>query len=120
MAWKLEDVRIFLQEIGNTPERIAALLQPIEGYTVIQLLGKKVPTYNLNYYLVGSGDKLTVENYVEDGTLCTLSGPEGVLGNFYIHNAKFERQMAVKQTIRTDLPTNAEVYIVNSELFKSV
>jgi len=120
MAWKLNDVRIFLQEIGNTEERVIAVLQPITGYSVLQILGNTVPTYNLNYYMVGSGDKLTVENYVAAGTLCTLSGPEGIVGNFYIHNAKFERQMVVRQTIRTDLPTGAEVYVVNSEIFEDV
>jgi len=120
MAWKLEDVRIFLQELGDTTERITAVLQPIEGYSVIQLLGKKIPIYNINYYIVGSGDKITLEGYVDNGTLCTLSGPDGVVGDFYVHNAKFERQMVVKQTIRTDRPIGDKVYVVNSELYKNV
>lgn len=120
MAWKLEDVRIFLQELGNTEERISAVLQPIEGYSVVQLLGNKVPIYNINYYIVGDADKTTINQYVYSGTLVTLSGPDGVVGNFYIHNAKFERQMVVKQTIRTDLATDAKVYVVNSELYEDV
>lgn len=120
MAWKLEDVRIFLQKLGNSEERITAVLQPIEGYSVLQQLGNKVPIYNINYYIVGDADKTTLEQYVYSGTLCTLSGPEGVVGNFYLHNAKFERQMSVSQTIRTDLPADSKVYIVDSELFKNV
>jgi len=120
MAWKLEDVRIFLQKLGNTEERVTALLQPIEGYTVIQLLGKKVPIYNIEYYIVGDTDKSTINGYVDNGTLVTLSGPDGVVGDFYVHNAKFERQMVVTQTIREDLERDAKVYVVNSEIFKNV
>ena len=120
MAWKLEDVRIFLQEIGNSEERITAVLQPIEGYSVLQLLGKKVPIYNINYYMVGDTDKTQIKQYVDNGTLVTLSGPDGIVGDFYIHTAKFERQMSVSQTIRIDLPLGDKVYIVNSELFENV
>ena len=120
MAWKLEDVRIFLQSLGDTEERIIALLQPIEGYTVIQLLGKKVPTYNIEYYIVGDTDKSAIKQYVDDGTLVTLSGPDGIVGDFYVHTAKFERQKVIAQTIRTDLEIDDKVYIVNSELYKNV
>ena len=120
MAWKLEDVRIFLQDVSNTEERISAVLQPIEGYSVVQLLGNKVPTYNIGYYIVGDADKTKINQYVYSGSLCTLSGPDGVVGNFYIHNAKFERQMTIKQSIRTDLAATEKVYVVNSELYKDV
>jgi len=120
MMWKLEDVRIFLQKVGNTEERITALLQPIEGYTVIQLLGNKIPVYNIEYYIVGDTDKATLNGYVYDGDLVTLSGPDGIVGDFYMHTAKFERQMVVTQTIRTDRDIDDKVYIVNSELFKNV
>lgn len=118
--WKLEDVRIFLQKQGNTEERITAVLQPLEGYSVIQLLGNKVPIYNVEYYIVGDTDKTKINQYIYSGTLCTLSGPDGVVGNFYIHNAKFERQMVIKQTIRTDLDIDDKVYVVNSELYQDV
>ena len=120
MAWKLEDVRVFLQKLGDTTERVTAILQPIEGYSVIQQLGKKVPTFNIDYYVVGDTDKDTINGYVDDGTKVTLSGPDGVVGDFYMHNAKFNRQMIVSQTIRTDLATDAKVYVVNSELYKDV
>jgi len=120
MTWKLEDVRIFLQKVGNTEERITAVLQPIEGYSVIQLLGNKVPIYNIEYYIVGDADKTKLNQYVYSGSLVTLSGPDGIVGNFYMHNAKFERQMVIAQTIRTDLEIDDKVYIVNSELFKNV
>ena len=120
MAWKLQDVRIFLQSLGNTEERIVAVLQPIEGYSVIQLLGNQVPTYNIEYYIVGDDDKTKLNQYVYSGSLVTLSGPDGIVGNFYMHNAKFERQMVIKQTIRTDRDIDDKVYIVNSELYKDV
>jgi len=120
MAWKLEDVRIFLQDLSNTEERVTAVLQPIEGYSVVQLLGNKVPIYNINYYIVGDADKTKINQYVYSGSLCTLSGPDGIVGDFYIHNAKFERQMVIKQTIRTDLDVDEKVYVVNSELYKDV
>lgn len=120
MAWKLEDIRIFLQKLDDTQERVTAVLQPIEGYSVLQLLGNKVPTYSIEYYIVGDADKTKINQYVYSGTLCTLSGPDGVVGNFYIHNAKFARQMVVKQTIRTDLDIDEKVYVVNSELYQDV
>jgi len=120
MTWKLEDVRIFLQSLGNTEERVTAVLQPIEGYSVIQLLGNKVPIYSVEYYIVGDADKTKIGQYVYSGSLVTLSGPDGVVGDFYLHTAKFERQMVVKQTIRTDLEIDDKVYIVNSELYKNV
>ncbi len=77
MAWKLEDVRIFLQELGNSEERITAVLQPIEGYSVLQLLGKKVPIYNIGYYIVGDADKTKLKQYVGSGTLVTLDRRNG-------------------------------------------
>lgn len=120
MAWKLEDVRIFLQDLSNTEERVTAVLQPIEGYSVVQLLGNKVPIYNINYYIVGDADKTKINQYVYSGSLCTLSGPDGIVGDFYVHNAKFERQMVIKQSIRTDLDVDEKVYVVNSELYKDV
>ena len=120
MAWKLEDVRIFLQSLGNTEEKVIALLQPIDGYTVIQLLGNKVPTYNIEYYIVGDADKRKLNQYVYSGSLVTLSGPDGIVGDFYMHNAKFERQMVISQTIRTDLEVDDKVYVVNSELYENV
>ena len=120
MAWKLEDVRIFLQDLGDSEERITAVLQPIEGYSVIQLLGNKVPTYSISYYIVGDADKTKLGQYIYSGSLVTLSGPDGIVGNFYIHTAKFERQMVVSQSIRTDLASTAKVYVVSNELFKDV
>jgi len=120
MAWKLEDVRIFLQTLDESEERITAVLQPIQGYSVIQLLGNKIPTYNISYYIVGDADKTKITQYTYSGSLVTLSGPDGVVGDFYIHNAKFDRQMAVSQSIRTDLAVNDKIYIVNSEIYKNV
>ena len=120
MAWKLEDVRIFLQSLGNTEEKITAVLQPVEGYSVIQLLGNKIPTYSAEYYIVGDADKTKISQYVYSGSLVTLSGPDGIVGDFYLHTAKFERQKVIKQSIRTDLDATAKVYTVNSELYKDV
>lgn len=116
MAWYLEDVRIFVNDKKDTKEKIYAELQPLEGYTVLQGLGIKTPEYSVTAYIVGSGDKTTLGDYVEDGTLVTLSGPEGIVGNFYTAKISFDRQMVVKQTIRTDLPKTAKVYVVDLDL----
>ena len=120
MTWKLEDVIIFLQKLGENTERITAVLQPVTGYSVIQQLGKKVPISNINYYIVGDTDKDTINGYVDNGTKVTLSGPDGVVGDFYMHTAKYDRQMVIKQTIRTDLDIDEKVYVVSSELFEDV
>lgn len=118
MAWTLDGIRIFAQQKDDSNIQIVPRLQPLSGGTVHQFFGYEDAVTSLVAVVVGDTDKEDLEALARSGTSHTLVGPEGSFGNYIVKRALPKRQMVICQTIRTDLPEDSPVYIVDLELYK--
>ncbi len=118
MAWYLDTTRIFVNEHVEDAAQIIPRLQPLSGGTVQQIFGYESPILGITALVIGSGDSRILRDKTTDGILHTLSGPEGIMGDYLVRKASLARIHSVCQTIRPDLPTDAEVYEVKLELYE--
>jgi hypothetical protein len=119
MAWVLDNVRIFVQDKNDTFLQTIARLQPLNSLTVHHIFGEESEVVGINAYIVGSGDRQTIIDMDRDGAVHVLSGPYGIYyDDMLVHSAKFKLTNSTCQTLRTDLPEDSPVYIVDLELYR--
>jgi len=118
--WTFGGVRVFVQALPDSLKQIIARLQPVQGGTVHQIFGYESPVFKLKAYIVGQDDKDTLDEFYKDGNVHTLSGYWGIVGDFYVSSMSFDPQPVVYQTLRTDLDCNAQIYVVDMELFQDI
>jgi len=118
MAWTYGGTRIFVTESAEDSEQIIARLQPLAGDTVLQVFGYTTPISKLGCYIVGDTDKNHIESLVASGVSFELVNYDGVVGDFYLKNVSIKQIYSICQSLRTDLPETANVYIADLELYK--
>jgi hypothetical protein len=109
MSWYLDSTRVFVTDYNEDWKQTIARLQPVSGPTVHQIYGYESPILKVKVTIVGQTDKDALAGYSRDAQLHTLSGPWGAL-DYYIENITFTPIITICQTLRSDLPTTAQVY----------
>ncbi len=117
MNWTFDGVRIFVQENTGEGSQIIPRLQPLNGGTVLQFFGYDSLIKTINAYVVGDTDKDALEALYKTGSSYDLTSPMGDLGNFYVHKFNYKQIPNTCQTLRTDLASDAPMYIVDLELY---
>lgn len=117
MAWTFNDVRIFVQENPRKLDQTIARLNPLNTGTVLHWFGHDDLIQNINAIIVGNDDRDALEALTTTGTAYTLSGPYGVVGDFYVKSLQIAQRLSSGQTIRQDLDCESPVYIVDMELY---
>ena len=118
MAWYLDTTRIFVNEHVEDAAQIIPRLQPLSGGTVQQLFGYESPTLGVAALVIGSGDARVLRDMTTDASLHTLTGPEGVMGDYLVKKINLARIYSICQTMRPDLPEDAEVYEAKIDLYE--
>jgi hypothetical protein len=116
--WKFNTVQIFVTGYNEHVKQLIARLQPLGLESIYHTFGYQSPEYSIQAYVVGNYDKDLIKYFSGTGLEYTLSGPEGVLGIFYLQDIKITRTTAIHQTIRQDLPDDSPVYQVDLSLYK--
>lgn len=117
MAWTFNGTRIFVQENPRKYEQIIARLNPLNTGTVLHWFGYDDLIENVNALIVGLTDRDSLEALASTGNSYTLSGPYGIVGDFYVKSLQIAQQRSVCQTFRPDLDGDSPVYIVDMELY---
>ncbi|KKN52734.1 hypothetical protein LCGC14_0609710 [marine sediment metagenome] len=123
MAWYLNSIRIFVQGLADDANQIIASLNPLDGGTIHQIFGYSDLTKNVTAIIVGYTDKNALIALTKTGLTYTLSGVDVnatpiSFGEYYVKSAKFKQELSICQTIRTDLPDDSPVLVVDLELLK--
>lgn len=116
-GWTYNNIRIIVQEFGDSSKQNMARLQPIVGGTVLQIFGYEDRIYNVAGYVVGSGDVEALEALRTTGLSYTLEG-YGNSYTLYPSSIKANRTMTAYQTLRPDLDCTTPVYYVELELYE--
>lgn len=117
MAWYIDSTRIFVNDWKESEAQIIPRLQPLAGGTVLQIFGYENPITRITGLVVGVNDKDAVKAMGIDGALHTLSGPYGLVDDFYVKSVAATMQPTLMQTIRPDLDCYDPVYVVEMELY---
>lgn len=117
MDWKLNNIRIFVQEHTGDGSQIIPRLQPLSGGTVLQFFGYESLVRSINAYVVGDTDRDALLALRKTGSSYDLTSPMGDLGNHYVKKAAFKQVRNICQTLRTDLASDAPMYLFDLELY---
>lgn len=115
--WTLNGIRIFVQEHTGDGNQIIPRLQPLSGQTVLQFFGYESDVHGINAYVVGNTDLASLKGLRKTATAYELVSPEGDLGDFYVKKVAWKRVPNRCQTLRTDLPEDAPMYLVDIEIY---
>ena len=117
MAWKYNDVRIFVTDEGEARKQVIARLQPLAGGTKLQTFGYESDILKLSAYVVSSGDIGLLKYTTTTGDDYALETPWGIVGSYYASAVNSKLVYSISQTLRVDLSCDEPVYIVELELF---
>jgi hypothetical protein len=115
--WSLNGIRIFVQENTGDGSQIIPRLQPLDGGTVLQFFGYESEVRSINAFVVGDTDMDALRALRKTSTAYTLISPMRTLGNFYVKKISYKQIPNICQTLRTDLASDAPMYIVDMELY---
>jgi len=116
--WTLGGVRIFVQDHDEKFAQIIARLNPLASGTILQIFGYDHIISNINGYIVGPADRVSLLQYDRSGNTYTLSGYGINWGSFYVNSVQLSLVKSNCQTLRPDLPEDSMVTMANIELFK--
>lgn len=102
MAWYLNNIRITVIGLKEEQGQNLIELQPLQGGTVYQYFGYINKKFPLECLVVGSEDKLAIENLATTGEAYSLIGHDYDYGDFYVHKATFIWTPTFIQTFRPD------------------
>ena len=123
-GWYYNGIRIFVQTIRDDQEQIIAELNPVNNDTVYHLFGWTKPKYTVNAVVVGSSDVTALKGLLNQQTAYTLSG-EFTDTNYTVTIDAYPRRMSfgwrrgIRQTLRDDLSSSAQVYDLEMELLST-
>ena len=117
MAWTIDGIRIFAQNLKEETGQILPRLQPLSGGTVIQQFGHESDVRTLSCLVVGKTDKDAIKAFTQ-GTNVELVGPLGSEGNYEVKQVivNWARNITC-QTLRPDLADDSPVYDVEVQLY---
>ena len=117
--WTLESTRIFTQTFDGSSNQIIARLEPFDGGTIHHVYGYEDPIYQLNGFIVGSGDLNTLVGYSQDGNTHTLTDYDSSDYTVYLKKIAHKRMPTICQTFYVDAThlTTDTVYVVDLELY---
>ncbi len=118
-SWTYDGVAIYVQGIEDNGTQIIARLQPVNNKTVLQTFGWESDIYNVTALIATDTDRDSLRTLRKNATSYVLSGPEGVIDNFFLKSFKATRTESVSITIfdRPSLDSTVPVYIVDLELY---
>lgn len=119
MAWKLSTTRIYVSSIDEEGQQIIARLQPISSGTILHNYGWTKDIIKLSALVATEADKNALKQMTRTGSSYTLSGPEGVIGNFFVSSVKSARTSSTCISLfdRPSLPSDAPIYKADMELY---
>jgi|SRR3972149_72101 len=117
MPWTYAGVRIFTQSYVSDKDQIIARLNPLGGGTILHYFGDDDFILKINAYVVGNTDLLNLVSLTTSGVGFPLSTPYGTAGDWSLKHITSNLQSTTCQTLRTDLPEDSPVYIVDLELY---
>ena len=115
MTWSYNEIRIFVQDRVIDADQIIARLNPLSGGTILHAFGSDERIDKLNAYIVGLDDWRDLYDS-RDGASHWLTSPGGS-GLFMLKHFTSKDVMTTCQTLRTDLPEDSPVFIVDLELY---
>lgn len=118
-SWTYNGIAIYVQGIDDNGMQIIARLQPVNNKTILQTFGWESDIYNVNALIATDTDRDSLRALRKTATSYVLSGPEGVIDNFFLKGFKASRTQSVNITIfdRPSLDSTVPVYIVDLELY---
>jgi len=114
--WKIDTVRVFMQELPEQAGQIIPRLQPVGDKTVLQIFGYESDTYRAKMKIVGYTDHEALKAMAKDGVVHTVSGV-GFHKDVLVKSFSSSRNLTVAQTIRPDLDCESPVFDVELELY---
>lgn len=118
MAWYLNTIRIFPQDISDDWDQLIAELNPLGGGSIYQQFGWADEKQKVNAYVVSNEDKASIRAMVSGGQLVTLSGPYGT-EDFYVKSASMAHiNRVICQTFHPEKNTTDPVFLADLELWK--
>lgn len=118
MAWYYGNTRIFVQDINDQDVQIISRLHPFSGGTIHHLFGWEETIVKVNAFVVGIEDRDTLRSFNRDGNAYSLDSPWGVWASGYLHQISYKVQQGSCQTLRSDLPEDSPVFVVDMEIYK--
>lgn len=119
MSWRYNNTRIYVDKFDSKQEQIIARLQPLVGSTILHIFGNDSEILNIGGLVATEADKNALVCLVASGTAYTLSGPEGIIGNYYPKSIVAKRSPIINICLedRPGLPEDSPVYEVALELY---
>lgn len=120
MSWIFNNIRIYASRDDTKTAQVIARLQPLAGSTILHVFGNEAEIKSFGGLVATSGDLLSLQALTTTGLSYTLSGPEGILGDYFVKDFSAKRNSTVNICLfdRPSLPSNVPVYEVNLELYK--
>jgi hypothetical protein len=116
--WTLNNIRIIATQKEGDNSQIIASLNPLGGGTVNQVFGYEDETTRVSCVVVGDVDLAALIALTKTGLTYTLSGAEGIVGNFLVSKVIYTRKPIWRHTLRSDLSPFAPVYNCDIELLE--
>lgn len=116
--WTLNGIRIIATQRDADHNNIIASLNPLGGGTVNQHFGYEDEVQQITCVVVGDEDLDSLKALAKTALSYTLSGAEGVLGDFMVRKFSYTRKPIWRQTLRTDLSPYSPVYNCTIELLE--
>jgi hypothetical protein len=99
MAWTYGAVRVYVSDRDEGKKQLISRLQPLNNKTILHRFGYESEITSFRALVATSGDKNTLRDYLESGSSYTLSGPEGILGDFFPASFKAKRTDSTNITL---------------------
>ena len=119
MSWIFNSIRVYADKLESKTQKVIARLQPLAGSTILHVFGDESEIVTFGGLVVTDTDNDALKALVTTSTSYTLSGPEGIVGDFYIKNLASKRTPIVNICLddRPGLPEDSPVYEVSMELY---
>lgn len=119
MAWYIDEVRIFVQDINDSDIQTIARLNPLGGGTTLHTFGYDDEITKVRAYIVGFTDKAAIKAMTRDDAWHTLVSPweTDSWESYKVKSATFSLTNFNCQTLRPDLDEDSPVFSVDLELY---
>ena len=119
MAWTYDDIRLYTSSLDESSEQIIARLQPIASGTILHNFGWSTDIVKVTAIVATEADKDALKALRKTGESYTLSGPEGLVGDFFLKSFKGSRTPANCTVLfdRPSLESDVPLYKVDLELY---
>lgn len=118
-GWYLDSTRIFVTDNQISASKIISRLQPLGSKTIYHRFGKDSRIIKLKAYVVGTTDLNALHTMLDSDTTHWLYTPDPASGEFLIHSLNDTQVPCIRQTLRQDLPSDSNVYVVDIELYQN-